>query len=295
MWESIVLLMVLIAVIFFIAGIFTLGKNTRKTMLFKFILLLVVLGIFLFINDHWKLRSLHDYKDATAQVNIVVSLLSLVVVTILFNAPTYFGKLKGYRLTFKGQVIRSVVQLGTVSFSPAFYLWSKTDNSATLVDFACIFVAVMGVSVATIGIAFLPLLNHSLQRSLYTPTEFDNYFAEVLPELDGNQKEIVKLIQEEGFVSSKDLEDKGGKKALEGLKDYGIPFLIYEINGTYYYTFGEEKDINKSLIEGPLRDCNYFCYKGRHIVSYETIKEISRRTGASEKQIKLKIAKALQD
>lgn len=295
MLGSLLLLILIVISVFFVSALWSLWDN--NTVFTKVIISIFLLIIFLVIDKAWNISELHTFKTVSAQVSIINSLFSLYFVTVFFNAPSYFGELKGYRLTFKGKVVKIFTQLAAASFAPAMYVWSKTPRrDANLLGFLLSFVFVTFIGLIMFGLIYILICHVKfILKMLYAKTKLHDYINDVFPNLSDGEKDIVKVIKKEGFISIDKLKNPEKFKNLKGLTKYGIPILIYKLGNIHLYTFGDEDDIDEKLISGPIQNCGFYSYNERCLAEKEVIKIISERTGASEKAILKKLEQNLDD
>lgn len=298
MLKSLLLLMLMVFGVFFISGLWAFwNSKSIWVKIAKVIISFIFVGIFLVINSTWDVSELHDFKNVSAQVSVINSLFSLYFVTVLFNVPSYFGNLKEYQLTTKGKIVKMLTELSAASFAPAMYMWSKMPTKcADLVDFLVNFAIVTVSGIAMFGLIYALIRNiKPIWKALYTKTKLHDYINDVLPNLNDGEKNMIKAIRKEGLISIDESSNSEKLKYLKGLTNHGIPILIYKLNNTLFYTFGDDGDIDERLIDGPIQNCGFYSCGEKHLVKKEVIKKISERTGASEKTILKKLEEFIDD
>lgn len=296
--ESLFLLIFMVFSVFLVSALWALwDSKTVLAKITKLIISFVILWCFVTINNTWNVNKLHAFNNVSVQVSIISSLFSFYFVTVLFNAPSYIGDLREYRLTFKGKVVKILTQLAAVSFTPSMYIWSKVPiKKPKLLGFLTIFAFIVFAGVVVIALIFA-LIRHvnPVRRALYTKMELYDYINDVLPKLTKGERSILKAIKKEGLISIDGSSNPEEFKCLKGLTKHGIPIIVYKLNNTLLYTFGGDDDIDERMIDGPIQNCEFYSYDGNHLVKKEVIKEISERTGATEKAILKKLEECIDD
>lgn len=297
--KNIFLLLVIVFGVFFLSYLIVLirDKKVQQTWFNVVVFVLIFLWITLVccINENFK--ELHDEESNYSEVNIAISLLGYYLLTLLFDAPNLFSDLRGKKLSQNGKVIKYSMQLGIVSFAPAFYFWQH-GTDYTLEYFFLKFVSIMCIGGAFIGtIAWLVHKPNIIRDFLFKKYEIDDYIKDLRKKLSIEGIETVNLINKNGFVSESDISQNSAlSKGIEELISYGIPIIKYSINSSnIIYTYGEERDMDESLYETPVSNPQKVRIDSiKYIVSSRMISDISQKTGAKKSVVGSNLRKLLQ-